>query len=84
MNPAPGRGFGMGLGRGRGFGMGFGRGFRAGRWPGVGVPAFSQPVYNQPAPSREQEVEELKDQAEYFRNALDNLNKQIENLENKK
>jgi len=96
MNPVPGRGFGMGFGHGRGFGMGFGRsggrGWRnlfyatglTGRqratagWPmWGGVPPAA-------APTKEQELEALKSQAEYFENALGEIRKRLEEVETEK
>jgi len=86
----PGRGFGMGCGRGfRGRGVGGGRGWRnmfnatgltgwqraAAGWPMAGgVPPYAA------APTREQQLEALKDQAEYFESALGDIRKQIEEL----
>jgi hypothetical protein len=91
MNPVPGRGFGTGFGRGRGFwGRGGGRGWRnmfyatgltgwqraAAGWPMAGgVPPYAV------APTREQQLDALKGQAEYFEGALGDLRKRIEELE---
>ncbi len=84
MNPVGGRGFwgrGRGGGRGRGFGRGFGGaragyGYPAGPWVGEPYAAYPpQPV------TATQEVDILKDQAEYFKNALDGITKRIEELE---
>lgn len=85
-NPIPGRGF-WGWGRGGG-----GRGWRnryyatgltgwqraASGYPPYGVP-YGAPYA--PALSREQELEMLKGQAEYFDDALDGIKKRIEELE---
>jgi len=82
MNPIPGRGFGMGFGRGRGGGRGGERGWRnmfyatgltgwqraAAGWPMTGgVPP------NAAAPTREQQLDALKGQAEYFEGALGDI-----------
>jgi hypothetical protein len=88
MNPIGGRGY-WGWGRGGGRGRGFGRGFgwaRAGfGWPAWGV-AAGYPYAPYPAPftptiTSEQELDGLKQQAEYFKDALDDINKRIEQLE---
>ncbi len=85
-NPVPGRGFGRRGGRGGG------RGYRnwyyatglagwqraAGAYPGY-VPGgmdAAPPVY-----TAENQVEMLKNQAEYFRGALEDINRRIEELE---
>lgn len=100
LNAIPGRGLGMGYGRGCGGGRGRfaagpgggGRGWRhmayatglpgwqrgAGAWPARGA------VPPPPALSREQQVAELKKQAEYFKGALSDLTKWIEELETDK
>jgi hypothetical protein len=92
MNPIPGgfggRGFGRGRGRG-GWGRGFGWG--GGRWFG-GVPAYGAPyaspfAYGAPfgvpyaQPSRGQEVDGLKGQAEYLEDALEGIRKRLSELE---
>lgn len=85
-----GRGFGMGFGRGRGFwgGRGGGRGWRhwyyatgLPGWARAGVP-YAAPY--ETAPTKEQELEMLRDQAEYFEGALGDLRKRIEELEAEK
>ncbi len=94
MNPIPGRGFGMGFGRGREFGgRGGGRGRRnmyyatglagwqraAEAWPVVaGVPPYAGP------PTKEQELEELKSQAEYIENTLGDIRKRLQEMEAQK
>ena len=87
MNPLPGRGMGMGRGwgRGRGMGRGMGRGRGWGRGysppgvPGV-VPNYGvPPVYG--APSREQEAQALRTHAEQLEGTLNDLRKQIAELE---
>jgi hypothetical protein len=93
MNPVGGRGF---WGRGRG-GGGWGRrnwfyatGLTGWQRAAYGYPAFGGVPYSAPvaAPyppvmAREQEVEMLKGQAEYFEDALDGIKKRIEELESK-
>lgn len=72
-NPIPQRGFG------------FGRGFRGGRgWGGYGyAPQAAPPPY--PAayaqPTAQQETDALKNEAEYLKGALDDVNKRISELE---
>lgn len=82
-NPVGGRGRGFwGAGRGRGSGFGRGRGFGAGRfgWApmGTGYPAYG-PVAPA-APTREQELDGLKQQAAYFQGALEDIQKRIDEL----
>jgi hypothetical protein len=89
MNPVGGRGYG-GWGRGfRGGGFGRGRGFG---WAGAGYdyPAWggaaASPYVPYPAPvaptvAPEQELAGLKQQTEYFENALGEIKKRIEQLE---
>jgi hypothetical protein len=83
---------GMGFGRGRGGRRGGGRGWRnmfyatgltgwqrAAEWPMAGgVPPYAT------APTREQQLEALKSQAEYFEGALGDLRKRMEELEAEK
>lgn len=82
-NRFQGRGFGFGRGMGFGFGRGMGFGFRGGRWAapyayGYDVP--DAPFYGG-LPTREQEVETLQAQAEYFEKALKEIQKRIADLE---
>lgn len=84
MNPIPGRGFG---GRGRGMGRGRGRGWGRGAWawgsPGyapVGAPTGVAP-YAPAAPTRDQELEALKGQAEYLAGALEDIKARMGELE---
>ena len=92
MNPIPGRGF---WGRGRG-GGGWGRrnrfyatGLTGWQRAGYGYPAFGGAMpYGAPyaapvAPTvtAQQELDQLKGQAEYFEDALDGIKKRIEELE---
>jgi len=84
-NPVGGRGYwGRGRGRGGGRGRGFGRGFGwaragAGSPAGSGVVPYFTPGTTQVTP--QQELEGLKQQAEYFKDELDEINKRIEQLE---
>ncbi len=84
MNGRGGRGFGMGFGRGGGFGGG-GRGWRH-RFHATGFPGWmrTDAPYAQPAIGPEQEVADLKRQAEYFGNALEEIRNRIEAIEGKK
>jgi len=81
-NPVGGRGF---FGRGRGFrGRGGGRGWRN-RFYATGVPGWARAGYSfAAAPSPEQELEGLKQQAQYLKNSLDDINKQIDELQKEK
>jgi predicted Fe-Mo cluster-binding NifX family protein len=76
-----GRGIGMGRGRGMGRGMGMGRGTGMGPGAGFGSPP---PGSGWPSQSPEQELENLKQQADFLRQQLENIAKKIEELENKK
>lgn len=86
MNPIGGRGYwGWGRGRGGGRGRGLGRGFGWAR-AGYGYPAAEYPYAPYPAPfaqapTQEQELAGLKQQAEYFQGALDEVKERIEQLE---
>lgn len=98
-NPIPGRGFwGRGRGGGFGRGGGWGRrnwfyatGLTGWQRAAYGYPAFGGAPYAAapyaapvaPTLGREQEVEMLKGQAEYFEEALGGIKKRIEELENK-
>lgn len=85
LNPIYGR-----FGYGRGFGGGYGRGYRHWYWA-TGLPGWARtgwgayPMnYNVPyagSLTAEQELEILKNQAKSFQQALDNVNKRIEELE---
>ena len=83
MNPVGGRGYG---GRGRGGGRGWRNRFYATGLPGwarAGQPAWDDVSYTPGMPTvrPEQELTGLKQQAEYFENTLDRINKRIEQLE---
>ena len=94
MNPIGGQGFG-GFGRGRG-GGGWGRrnqfyasGLTGWQRAGMGMPAYgAPPAYPTPyaasfapAATKEQELDALKGQAEYFEDALEGIKKRIEELQ---
>ena len=85
MNPVGGRGFwGRGGGRGRGFGRGFGwarAGFGYPAWGGYVGPNMPYFTAGAPQVTAQQELDGLKQQAEYFKDALDDINKRIEQLE---
>jgi len=92
-----GRGFGGGWGGGRGGGRGFGGGgrgwrhqyyatglpgwarggFPAGYW-GYGDPGYAQAPYDMP---KEQEMEALREQAEFLQKSLEEVTKRIGELE---
>ena len=90
MNPGGGRGMGMargfrgGGGGGRGFGRGFGYQYpvNAGYYPNV-APAAQYPVAGEPVYDSGQELEMLKNQAEYMKSSLENIKQRIEDLESK-
>ncbi len=83
MNPGPGRGLGMGFGGGRG-------GWRHRHWfYATGVPGWARlgnasmwatpPAYAEP--TREQELDALKQQAEWLKGQLDAIHKRVAQLE---
>ena len=80
-NPVAGCGRGMGRGRGRGFGMGMA--WRHGR-AGMSYPAAAYAVPYAPATSPQNEVEALKNQANYFSETLEQINRRIAELEAEK
>ena len=69
---SPGNDSGMGRGYGRGFGRGRGRRFRG------GITGISDAA---PTATREQELEMLKQQAEYFKTAGEEISARIKELE---
>jgi|SRR6056297_3047677 len=84
----PGFGFGRGRGWGRGggfgfrggFGRGFGRGFGFGRpWaaPYAGYGYYSAPT----APTPQDELSVLKQESEYLKTELENINKRISEVQ---
>jgi hypothetical protein len=89
MNPMPGRGmgWGRGMGFGRGFGRGRGRGWRRAAWgypatayaPAAAFPPYGAAAYVPPVP-REDELQALQTQADYFTSALEEIRKRIEEL----
>jgi hypothetical protein len=81
-NPIPGRGWGMGYGRGVGRGFGRGMGWGCG-WVYPAAP-FTTPVQYGTAPTPQDEVELLKEQARYFGEAMEQINKRIAEIEVKK
>lgn len=91
MNPIGGRGFrGWGRGGGRGRRNRFhATGLTGWQRAGMGWPAFGgRPAYGAPygagftpAVSKEQELEALKGQTEYFEDALEGLRKRIDELQ---
>ena len=94
-NPMPGRGFGMGWGRGGGWGGG--RGWRH-QYYATGMPGWARfgyaPAWGTPPaaaygpygapPTREQETEFLKVQAEGLKEQLDAISQRIAELEQEK
>lgn len=89
MNPVGGRGF---WGRGRGGGRGWRHQYYATGLPGwarapMGVPAWGGPATpyapqaGPAAPTAELELDGLKKQAEYFQEALGQINQRIQQLE---
>ncbi len=81
MVPGVGRGFGMGFGRGRGFGgRGRGMGFARGGW---GVP-FVGNMPAAPVSTQAQELDYLKNQAEYLQNALEDIKTRMGELDSGK
>lgn len=70
----PGVGMGMGRGMGRGMGMGYGIG---------PMPQYSQPPVS-PQPTKEQELQMLRQQVDSLKQQLDMINNRIKELENKK
>jgi hypothetical protein len=87
MNPIPGRGFGLGRG-------GWGRrnwfyatGMTGWQRAGYGYPAWGQSFGGVPVPygpTREQETDMLKTQAEYLQKTISEINKRIQELEAEK
>lgn len=84
------RGYGAGFGRGLGLGFRGGRGGRGG-WGGRFAAPFGGYGYAVPpvglsgaAPTREQEVNALQDQAKYFEDALADIKKRLADLESEK
>jgi hypothetical protein len=73
-----GRGFGFGRGRGMGFGRGFGWGMGLGRgWGFQGAPYAPYAA----APSRDQELDALKNQAAQLQDTLDAIRTRMDTLQ---
>ena len=81
--PAPGyASFGGGRRMGRGFGRGYGRGYGRGRAGSGVVPYDAAPFM--PTMTAQQELDDLKGQADYFEASLDGIRKRIEELDSQK
>ena len=76
MNQIPGGGFARGFSRGLG-----GRFGRRNRYYATGMTGWQRAAGAVPQMSREQETEVLKNQADSLKNALDAVNKQLQELE---
>ncbi len=93
-NPLLGRGYGFGYGRGLGLGFRGGRGGRGwGRWgyPYSPYPAYGYYGYTAPftvpygtAPTKEQEIDALQEQAKYFEETLAEIKKRVSALSSEK
>jgi len=82
-----GMGYGTSQGPGFGMGMGAGMGRSMGRDTGYGSEPMQQPPMSQPGfpqPNPEQELQMLKQQANYLKQQLETISKRIKELENKK
>jgi len=83
----PGRGMGRGMGWrnargfGGGFGPGYGRGMGRGFGPAYGRGFYPGQSYEDLAPTREEELQSLKHQAERLQRTLDEVNQRIKDLE---
>jgi len=82
-NQTGGRGY-WGRGRSMGRGQGFGWAKAGYGWPGWGAAAYT--YFNAGAPvasgiTAQQELESLKQQAEYLKESLDEINKRVEQLQ---
>lgn len=86
----PGSGMGRGMGGGMGQGMGGGAGRGLGRGMGYGysppppTPGMSPPDPFAPQASPEEEINVLKQQAEYLRQQMESISKKIKDLEKNK
>lgn len=84
MNPIPGRGAGFyGVGRGGlPWGGGRGRAWGGGRGHGWGYSQYPPGAYP-PSPefTKDQEIQELRAQADYFKGALDQINSRLDELQ---
>ena len=83
MNPYGGRGMGRAWGRGGGWGMGMAwrRGWGRGGYAAApyGPPAYGPPAWS--APSREDELEMLRGQADWLKGEMDAVSERIQELE---
>ena len=77
-----GRGFGRGFGPGMGGGRGYGRGFGWWRLSAPGGAGYA-PAYGTAPLESSEEVEMLRNEASSMNNALDQINRRIEELERK-
>jgi len=77
MTPGFGRGLGMARGRGGGFGMGMA--WRRGRGRGFGFASFAAPAPFAP-PTRAQELDLLRGQADGLKEQLDAINERVAGL----
>jgi len=76
--PSTNPGFGMGRDMGRGMGSGMGMGY------GISpIPQYPSPT-GFPQPTKEQELQMLKQQVDFLKQQLDMINSRIKELENKK
>ncbi len=73
-----GGGFGRGGGRGAGFGRGYGRGVGLGYGAAYAPPVYAPPAYN---PDPQARASALHAQADELKMALDNITRELENLE---
>jgi len=80
-NPGLGGGYGMGRGMGRGLRRGLGRGFGRGFGYYPNAPAYYGAPVNWTAPTKDQELEMLKQQASNFEQNLEDIKKRIGELE---
>ena len=91
-NPVPGRGYGQGWGRGRGKPWGYGRGGGGRGWRNrfyaTGRPRWAryayepEPAWDVPPPlTQEQELQGLRQEAEWLKGQLDAISQRIENIE---
>lgn len=88
VNPAGGRGYGFGFGRGSGWGRG-GRGYRnrfyAAAAPGRQVPGEVYPQWsNGNLPTKNQEIEMLKNQSRFLEEELTGITKRLREMESEK
>ena len=91
-NPVPGRGYGQGWGRGGGRAWGYGRGGGGRGWRNrfyaTGRPRWaryayaSEPAWDVPPPlTKEQELEGLRQEAEWLKGQLDAISQRIGDIE---